>query len=351
MPPLPIALIGSGIFAREEHLPAILAASSSLSLVAIYSRSLASATALAEQAGVDPGVEVYSDDGGKDGKGGYEELLKKDGLKGVVIALPILTQPSYICKALEAGKHVLAEKPIAKDVATAVELTSWYRDNFANGPTFSIAENFRFLDSYLYASEQVASLGRVLGFRVRVHSFVQPGGKYFETAWRKKPEYQGGFLLDGGVHFVAGTRLVLGGAGVKPVKTSAWTTQLQEHLPPVDTVDATVRLSNGASGTISLSFGTTFSGSEYAFALEKGTVTVSRGKVTVKRNGEDEQVKNFPDEGSGVKQEIAAWGKALQEGKENKRQSPEEALGDLEWLEAMLQSGEKGGAPVELHHS
>jgi predicted dehydrogenase len=74
-----IALIGSGIFAREEHLPAI-QATPSLKLVAIYSRSRKSADALAAQA---EGVEVYSDD--QEGRG-YEELLKREDVKGVVIA-------------------------------------------------------------------------------------------------------------------------------------------------------------------------------------------------------------------------------------------------------------------------
>lgn len=260
--------------------------------------------------------------------------------------LPILVQPDYIKKALIAGKHVLAEKPIAKDVATASELVQWYRSS-VTGPTFGIAENFRFFASFHYAAQQLGQMGRLLGFRMRVQNLVKPGGKYFETAWRKKPEYQGGFLLDGGVHFIAATRLVLAGAGVKPVRTSAFSAQLQEHLPPVDTVDATVQLSNGASGTLSISFGTTFSGSEYTFAAEKGTVTISRSRVTVVRDGKEE-VKEFPEEGNGVKQEIAGWAKALGEGKPDPRQSPEEALKDLQLLEAILQSGEKGGVPKEL---
>lgn len=274
----------------------------------------------------------------------YQELCYANTME--MHRLPILVQPEYIKKALSAGKHVLAEKPIAKDIATATELVSWYRGH-ASGVTLGIAENFRFLDSFLYAASQISTLGRVLGSRTRMHALVSPGAKYYETAWRKKPEYQGGFLLDGGVHFVAATRLMLAGGNVKVVKTSAFTTQLREHLPPVDTVDATLQMSNGASGTISISFGTTFSGSEYAVACEKGTVTVSKGKVTTKRDGKEE-VKDFPDEGNGVKQEIVAWAKELGEGKTDERQSPEEALRDLEILEAMLKSGEQAGAPVEL---
>ena len=78
-----IALVGSGIFAREEHLPAIRAASSTLALKAIYSRSRAAAEALAADAG--PGVQVYSEE--QDGEGGgYEALLRRDDVQGVVIA-------------------------------------------------------------------------------------------------------------------------------------------------------------------------------------------------------------------------------------------------------------------------
>jgi predicted dehydrogenase len=156
----------------------------------------------------------------------------------------------------------------------------------------------------------------------------------------------GGFLLDGGVHFVAATRLLLGPSAA-PTKISAFTAQLQEHLPPIDTLNATVLLKNGASGTFTISFGTTFSGSEYAVAAEKGTVTVTRGKVTVVKDGK-EDVKEFPGEGDGVKQEVKAWAESLEKGQPNEKQSPEEALRDLEFLEASFNSGNNGGKPVEL---
>ena len=81
--PLTIALIGSGIFAKEEHLPAIKAAGSALRLTAVYSRSLASAQALASEAGGD--VEVYSEESEGEGKG-YEALLAREDVHGVVIA-------------------------------------------------------------------------------------------------------------------------------------------------------------------------------------------------------------------------------------------------------------------------
>jgi predicted dehydrogenase len=160
-----------------------------------------------------------------------------------------------------------------------------------------------------------------------IESSVLISDMNIETPWRKTPAYQGGFLLDGGVHFIAGTRLLLGETN-RPTRISAFSNQLQEHLPPVDTVDATWRTESGISGTFSLSFGTSFKGSEYIVACEKGTVSVSRGVVIVTVNGKEEE-KKFADEGSGVKQEVAAWAKGLENRSMDPQQSPQEALQDL----------------------
>jgi predicted dehydrogenase len=79
-----IALIGSGIFAKEEHLPAI-KATPTLTLKAIYSRSRKSAEALAADASH---VELYSED--QEGRK-YEDLLKREDIQGVIIACVLHT--------------------------------------------------------------------------------------------------------------------------------------------------------------------------------------------------------------------------------------------------------------------
>jgi predicted dehydrogenase len=313
-----------------------------LSLKAIYSRSLKSAKSVCE--GLSD-IALYSDDSEQT----YADLLKRDDVHAVIIALPIPVQPKFIKQALDAGKHVLAEKPIAKDVQTARDLVAYYRGHGGKA-TFGIAEQFRYLNSYLHGSSEIAKLGRVLGAQLRLHFCVQPGGKYIETPWRKVPDYQGGFLLDGGVHQIAALRLLLKGGGVKVKSVAAQTAQLREWLPPVDTVDAALKLDNGATGILSMSFGSSFDDAEMAVACEKGTVSVDRhGGVTVKLADQKEprsEVKK--NEEGGVATEVWAWAKSIKRGKPDDEQSPEEALADVELLEALLKSGEKGGAPVEL---
>lgn len=126
---------------------------------------------------------------------------------------------------------------------------------------------------------------------------------------------------------------------------SAHSAQLQEHLPPVDTVEATGKTKQGTVGTISISFGTTAKGREWTIGADKGSVSVNFDGVTI-----DDKVEEVANEGSGVVPEVRAWGEALAAGTVNEKQSPEEALADLELIEAMLVSGSQDGKPFKLEH-
>ncbi|TVY47929.1 Uncharacterized protein LOCC1_G001632 [Lachnellula occidentalis] len=339
-----VAIIGSGIFVQEHHLPAVQLAHH-LTLKAVYSRSLKSAQALGVK------VDLYSDDSGA-GKT-YHDLLLDESIAAVIIALPILSQPEYIEAALAAGKHVLSEKPIAKDLKTAQHLIEYSKSGkVKGGATWSVAENFRYLESFVYARQEVQKLGRILGFTVKSFGNVAADDKYYKTPWRQHPGYQGGFLLDGGVHFVAGARLLLG-EEAKPVALTAYSTLLREQLPPVDTVNSIWLTKSGISGTFSVSFGTTLFGSEYTIACEKGSVSVEGSQVTVREGLEKDGKSSLVDfkergQGNGVEQEDAAWGEALAKGHTLPNQSPEQALADLEILEKMLRSGEAHGKSEKL---
>lgn len=64
------------------------------------------------------------------------------------------------------------------------------------------------------------------------------------TSWRTVPEYQGGFLLDGGVHFAAGIAAMLG-----PVSSVTGSSSLHwKHLAPTDTCYATCKTESGIDG-------------------------------------------------------------------------------------------------------
>ncbi|HYW51937.1 MAG TPA: Gfo/Idh/MocA family oxidoreductase, partial [Gemmatimonadaceae bacterium] len=84
-----------------------LAGSTSVRIVAIASRDAARARAFAARHGV-PGAE-----------GSYQELLSRDDIDAVYIPLPNALHGPWAMRAMEAGRHVLCEKPLASNADEA----------------------------------------------------------------------------------------------------------------------------------------------------------------------------------------------------------------------------------------
>lgn len=220
-----------------------------------------------------------------------------------------------------------------------------------NGAILAIAENFRFVDGWKYGAEEVKKLGRVTSFVVRMCTMMETGNKYYQTSWRAKPQYQGGFLLDGGVHFTAALRLLLGPDNAVQ-SAIADTTLITEHLPPVDTINAVLKLKSGSVGSFVISMGSTMKAFEYYIACENGVVRAEGDKVVTTRGvGADATTEEKTwERTSGVKSEVQAWAEGIVSGKPNPEQSPEQALADLEILEKMLTSGDQDGARQVLEY-
>jgi len=97
---------------REQLLPAIVDSKNGV-LSAIASRDLSKARALADRFGA------------RHAFGSYEELLASKEVDGVYIPLPTSQHVEWTAKAVQAGKHVLVEKPLAldaKDIPPLIKL-------------------------------------------------------------------------------------------------------------------------------------------------------------------------------------------------------------------------------------
>lgn len=71
-----------------------------------------------------------------------EHLLSDKEIDAVMLVLPISKQPELIIKALKAGKHVLSEKPVGKDVETARKLIEEYEKDYKpKGLIWRVAES------------------------------------------------------------------------------------------------------------------------------------------------------------------------------------------------------------------
>src|SRR4051794_19544293 len=80
-------------------------ASSDASIVAVGSRDLTRARAFASEHGI---ADAY---------GSYEELLASADVDAIYVPLPNAMHVEWSIKALEAGKHVLCEKPLSRTPA------------------------------------------------------------------------------------------------------------------------------------------------------------------------------------------------------------------------------------------
>lgn len=318
-----------------EYLPAI-EACTIFSLKAIYCGSQDSAEELAGHAKTT--VDAYFE-GSLKGRS-LDDLLEREDINAVIIALPILVQPQAIKKAIKARKHVLSEKPIAGDVDTARALIRWYEEQNCE-ELWSVGENFRFFEPLAFGAEQLGKMrGEIVTFSVKMYDLMDENDDQTE----RYKGCRGGYLLGGGIPFVAGLRYLLGAAGLDITHVAAFTSLLKQHLAPSDTIHATIQISNGNSGTFSLSFGAEY---KYAFEIqvvtEKGAVIVKpSGIMMTTRDNRKGQTFSFKP-CKGVRQEVTAFAQSIKNGRVDKRGTPEQALLDLKVLQAMVQSSEEAG--------
>lgn len=316
-----IALVGAGIFAQDAHLPALLRLSDRFEICAVFSRTHESAQALAAR--IPQPIWTTTS---------LQELLADPHIHAVDLLLPIDVQPAAVKQALTAGKHIISEKPIAPTSAVARSLIAKWQSH--PDLVWMVGENWRYESAFVQAAELVRGgvIGRPLTCAWTLHLPVTPDSRYYHTGWRRSGRFPGGFLLDGGVHHVAALRLVLG----EIVDVTAVVAQASPHLPPADTLSATLRFSSGTIGSYLVCYA---AGAPWPPALhivgEHGALLVERGCVEVTHGGVTERI---PCPGrDGLDNELMAFAQAIQQGVAH-RNTPQEALADLQVVEALLQA-------------
>lgn len=320
-----IALAGAGIFARDAHVPALLALQDRFEIVAIYSRTRENAESLAAALPFQPEITTNLDD-----------LMRRDDIHAIDLLLPIDLLAPSVDLALASGKHVVSEKPMAPDVATGERLLSIY----SNHPkqVWMVAENWRYENAFRAAADFVASgaLGAIYSVHWALSIPLVPGNKYYGTAWRRSGTFPGGFLMDGGVHHVAVLRQVLG----EIVGVSAMVKQMRADLPPADTLSASLEFASGVIGSYTVTY---TAGAPWNNALhltaEHGSLRLDRGLIEVTLDGKAHPV-TFSDNHS-VNDELTAFADAVQHGTQH-RNPPAEGLNDVAVVEAMLMSAQTG---------
>jgi len=146
----------------------------------------------------------------------YNELLKLKDLDAVIISLPTHLHADCAINAVEEGKHVFLEKPLARNPKEGEEIVSAVRKNDVK---FMVGYPLRFIPEFVNLKKEIES--GVLGYIQTAHAVNIAAGPFFHRAestmprpvpewWLSKELTGGGVLMDLGSHMVNLTRWYFG---------------------------------------------------------------------------------------------------------------------------------------------
>lgn len=134
------------------------------------------------------GVKIYSD---------FDEMLKHEGLEAVVVCGITTEHAPQTIRAIQAGKHVLCEKPLS----TSVEISQSVLDAAKLRPDLKVLCGFsrRFDASYRKAAQHVSNgdIGRATIVRSQTCDMYRGDGDNYFVDYAK---FSGGIFVDANVH-------------------------------------------------------------------------------------------------------------------------------------------------------
>ena len=222
--PVRLAVLGCGRVAQLLHLPAL----RTVNDVRVEVLAEPNAANLAAASASFPEAATEAD---------WREALRRDDVDAAVICLPTHLHADAAVAALEAGKHVYIEKPVAVDVHGARRLVEAER---ASGLVAMSGFNFRFHPAFVSLRQRLLAgeVGEVVG--VRTIFTVPPRAL---PSWKVDRKTGGGAMLDQFSHHADLLRFLLDGVtDARPIRVTA---DVRSVLSDADTAAVTTRLAGG----------------------------------------------------------------------------------------------------------
>ncbi|MEU6357843.1 Gfo/Idh/MocA family oxidoreductase [Streptomyces sp. NPDC047072] len=220
----------------------------------------------------------------------WRALVARDDVQLVDICTPGDSHAEIAIAALEAGKHVLCEKPLANSVAEAEAMVAAAEQAHERGQLAMVGFNYRRVPALTYARRLIAD-GRLGTLRhVRV-SYLQDWlvDPDFPLTWRLQREHAGsGALGDLGAHIVDLAQYL---AGEQLVGVSAQMETFVEERPRLDGASTGLTASGGTRrGPVTVDDAAVFIGrlSSGALAVFEATrmATGRKNALRLELNGE-----------------------------------------------------------------
>lgn len=325
MEPIRLGIIGTGIAALQLHWPALQNLREQFSIAVVCNHTEEKARAFGGLVGAPHVLD-------------YRAVLDNPDIEAVSISLPIHLNLPITRESLQAGKHVIVEKPLASDLAEAAAMRA-LAEEFP-GRVAMVGENYRYRPLYhrLRAMLDQGAIGRPYSVLWNYLVHLDPEkNQYARTGWRQNPRHTGGFVTDAGVHNIAVLRLLLG----EFTMGRAFTASVFPAIGTPDTFSLQFAMDSGVGGVLNLYFRACGLWENTLHILgDKGTLTVGRESFILRRENEPDREEDARD-GMGYREEFEAFYRAIRQG-EAVVSSFGEAYRDLEILLRAIESAKTG---------
>jgi predicted dehydrogenase len=176
----------------------------------------------------------------------YQEMIEKESLEGVVIAVPNEMHLPVGRACAEKGLHVLMEKPIAANLSDADGLVKAARENRVH---LLIGHHRRYNPLIETVREAVrgGKIGKLVGVTILWTLFKPP--EYFEGPFSWRSKKGAGPILINLIHEIDNLRYICG----EVTRVYAEVSKKTRKFPVEDTVSVSLRLENDALASIFLS--------------------------------------------------------------------------------------------------
>ncbi|MBI4338407.1 MAG: bi-domain-containing oxidoreductase [Chloroflexi bacterium] len=289
-----IGMVGAGSFARSTLLPAI-KADRNTALQGVITGSGLTAAAIAREFGF--GYCASS----------TEELLRDPGVNCIVIATRHNLHSQQVVAALEAGKDVFVEKPLA---ITEAELAAIAKAHHQAGRRLMVGFNRRFAPLAVRMREFLAGRHAPLVMTYRVNA-----GRVPPNHWTQDPAVGGGRIIGEACHFVDLLGFL---AGALPVSVYAQSAQhLAQGRQADDEVTLAVAFADGSIGNVVYAAGgdATYPKERLeVFGDGRTAVLDDFRTLELSHHGRKETVKGKPPGDKGHRAEWRAFAEAIQKG-------------------------------------
>ena len=218
-------------------------------------------------------VQWYSD---------WRQVVEDSSINAVDICLPTNLHKEIVIEALNSGKHVLCEKPMALSTSDCDEILAAAAKS---RKVFMVGQVLRFMFPYRYAASFLRQVGRdaVTGCTLQ-RSTGYPGW----GGWLAKEEYSGGAILDLLSHDLDQALSLFG----SPVSVSA------ASRGPVDTMNAKLQYEDGLVVKVEGGWYPSDAPFSASFRLETNgaALILEDGKLILHHNGREAEKILSPEE-------------------------------------------------------